>query len=189
MRAFSFASYLGATKRRQTVPMSTFWKALVVVVLALPVGAYLSGTLVNSQAETPGNRDPVIIEDPTEEPSTTLTGRPDDQPARRPRSPDDGDDDDESEDDGDEGLDDSVEVIEPEVESLTQARPPASGGGGGSGSGGTGGGGGGSGGGAGDDGRNDDTDDAPAPPPVDDEPVDETDDQSVDEPESDDGDE
>jgi uncharacterized membrane protein YgcG len=41
--------------------MSAIWKVLVGLVLTLPVGAYVAGTLVSSQANVPDRRAPVVI--------------------------------------------------------------------------------------------------------------------------------
>ena len=43
--------------------MSAVWKVLVGLVLTLPVGAYVAGTLVSSQANVPDRRAPVVISD------------------------------------------------------------------------------------------------------------------------------
>ena len=109
--------------------MATFWKGLVVVLLTLPVGAYVTGSLVGSQADLPDRRAPVVIDDPqTTPPSPTSksTGRPDssDQPTATPDGPpsssspggSSNDSDDGGKDDG--GKDDEVQVIRPEPDDL-----------------------------------------------------------------------
>ncbi len=109
--------------------MASFWKGLVVVLLTLPVGAYVTGSLVGSQADLPDRRAPVVIDDPqTTPPSPTSksTGRPDssDRPTATPDAPppssspggSSNDSDGSGSDDG--GKDGEVQVIRPEPDDL-----------------------------------------------------------------------
>lgn len=70
--------------------MSTFLKVLVGLLLTLPLGAYVAGTLVASQADIPDERDVVVVESSTTQgpstaqPSGTPSGRPDDDRTDRP---------------------------------------------------------------------------------------------------------
>lgn len=81
--------------------MSTLLKSLLALAVALPLGAFVTGTLVASGDEPPA-RDPVIIDENTVPPS----GRPTDRP--EPGGTPTGDDDD---DHG--GDDDDIDVITP----------------------------------------------------------------------------
>jgi hypothetical protein len=111
--------------------MSMFWRALVVALLALPVGAYVAGGLTGSQADLPDQRPPVQVADPRQqpEPSTTMTGGPSDPGDGRDddnRGDDRGDDRDDDRgsgsDDGgergDDGDDDEVRIVRPELQDL-----------------------------------------------------------------------
>ena len=56
--------------------MSTFWKVMVGLLLTLPIGAYVTGSLVASEAEMPSERTPIVISDvPSDEASNSK--RPD----------------------------------------------------------------------------------------------------------------
>lgn len=102
--------------------MSWFWKAFVVMLLALPVGAYVTGSLAGSQADLPDRLTPVVVEDP--QPSAPST--PDPTPGTSPRATPGGDGDDDRRgegrrgDDGrgDDGDDDEVQVIRPEPDDV-----------------------------------------------------------------------
>lgn len=89
--------------------MSTFWKVMIGLVLTLPVGGYITGTLVSSQADLPRERTPIVISDapsstapsstpsakpgPTNRPRSSSKAQPTKRPsARRPRENDDQDD-------------------------------------------------------------------------------------------------
>lgn len=43
--------------------MSTLWKTLVGLLLVLPLGAYITGTMMTSQADMPRERAPIVISD------------------------------------------------------------------------------------------------------------------------------
>jgi hypothetical protein len=119
MRGFSSGPHVVATLDVQTWGMSTFWKALVVALLALPIGAYVTGTLVGSQADPPDRRAPIVVEDPgpSQSPTPSPTDRPSPSPTDRPSSGDDADDRD-GDDDDDDDPDDDVEEVEPDIEDL-----------------------------------------------------------------------
>jgi len=110
--------------------MSRLWKIAIGLALALPMTAYVAGSLASSTGAEPGRRDPVIIRD-AETPSAPArsssaadpdTGEVDDngirvvnpEPTRlsgRDRPADDDEDDDGTADDGDddgEGQDDET---------------------------------------------------------------------------------
>ena len=90
--------------------MSTFLKVALGLLLTLPLGAYITGTLVASQTDMPQERAPVVIDSrPTESPTATPA------PPEPSRSPDDkGDDrDDDRDDDSGHGGDDDVRVVRP----------------------------------------------------------------------------
>lgn len=99
--------------RRQTVRVSTFLKVAIGLLLTLPLGAYIAGTLVASQATMPERRPAVVItQSASETASTTPTPRP--SPSRTPDGRDDdrrGRDDDI--DDRDDDGDDDVQVVRP----------------------------------------------------------------------------
>ena len=44
--------------------MSAFWKSLVVLLLVLPVGAYVTGSLAASRTNLPEQQAPVLVNDP-----------------------------------------------------------------------------------------------------------------------------
>ena len=86
--------------------MSTFLKVALGLLLTLPLGAYITGTLVASQADMPQDRAPVVVDSPpSETPPTTPAPPP--SPTRSPGD-DRGDDHDDDHDD-----DDDVRVIRP----------------------------------------------------------------------------
>lgn len=123
MRAFSCGTHELPTREVQTSRMSMFWRALVVALLALPVGAYVAGGLTGSQADLPDQRPPVQVADPRQQPapSTTITEGPsapggDDRPGDDVGDDDrDGDRDDDRDGDGD---DDEVRIVRPELQDL-----------------------------------------------------------------------
>jgi hypothetical protein len=123
MRAFSCGTHELPTRAVQTSRMSMFWRALVVALLALPVGAYVAGGLTGSQADLPDQRPPVQVADPRQqpEPSTTITEGPS-APGGDDRSGDgDRDDDDgrgSGSDDSDDDSDDEVRIVRPELQDL-----------------------------------------------------------------------
>jgi hypothetical protein len=117
MRTFSSASHIVPTRHGQTVSVSTFLKVMVAMLLTLPLGAYITGTLVASQAEMPSERAPVVIED-APSPTVTVTATPSPSPdsgkGRKNQDRDDDDDDDDRDDwDDDDDSDDRVRVIRP----------------------------------------------------------------------------
>jgi hypothetical protein len=84
--------------------MALFWKALVVLLLTLPVGAYVAGGLAGPRAELPDRRPPVLVEDPapvassgsstpSESPSDGVPAGRDGDEGRDGRGGDDDDDD------------------------------------------------------------------------------------------------
>ncbi len=96
--------------------MSAFWKGLVVLLLAFPVGAYVTSSLADSRAELPDRRTPVLVGDPEPAPTTTV-------PAPAPSAPPQDRQPERDRDDGDDGMmgttgsdgdDGAVEVVRPE---------------------------------------------------------------------------
>ena len=85
--------------------MSWFWRGLVVLLLALPVGAYVTGSLAGTQGDLPDHLDPVVVEDPS--PTGQMPTPP---PSRKP----DGEDDDRDERD-------DVVVVRPDPDDLDDA--------------------------------------------------------------------
>lgn len=103
MRAFSSASHLPPTTRRQTSLVSTFFKVALGLLLTVPLGAYIAGTLVASQADMPDQRPAVVISQTTSgtagpsettSPSPTRSARPKPSPTATHDDSDDSDDDD-----------------------------------------------------------------------------------------------
>lgn len=90
--------------------MSTFFKVALGLLLTLPLGAYIAGTLAASQADMPDQRPAVVISQTTSGTAgPSETARPSPRPKPSPTaSPDDSDDD--SRDDSD---DDGVRVVRP----------------------------------------------------------------------------
>lgn len=94
--------------------MSTFLKVAIGLLLTLPLGAYIAGTLVASQASMPPERRPVVIEATT--PSDGPSATPSRSPSRSPEStPDDhsGEGGEHGHHGDDDGDDDSVTVVRP----------------------------------------------------------------------------
>lgn len=88
--------------------MSWFWKGLVVLLLALPVGAYVTGSLTGAPADLPDRLEPVVVQDPSSEdtaPEPSTSDRPgtDGTPGGR---------------DHDDGRDENVEVVRPDPDDL-----------------------------------------------------------------------
>lgn len=119
MRTFSSASHLVPTHGRHTELVNTLLKVLLGLLLVLPLGAYITGTLVASQADVPTHRDPVVVDGTLSgtgsDPAATPSGAgmsPSASPSPRgdddPDDPDDPDDSDDSDD-----SDDEVRVIRP----------------------------------------------------------------------------
>lgn len=66
--------------------MALFWKLLVVALLTMPMGAYVTGSLVGSRTELPRERPAVVLEDAgLSEPGQTLTGKPRPEGSRSPQ--------------------------------------------------------------------------------------------------------
>ena len=98
--------------------MTTFGKVLIGLALALPMAAYVVGSLAGSSAEQPRPRDPVQISDVTESPT----------PGKRESTPpdDQGDDDGDRDDTDDDGDDNGARVVVPQptrVDGGDDARP------------------------------------------------------------------
>lgn len=109
MRTFSSASHLPPTLTGHTWPVSTFLKVAIGLLLTLPLGAYIAGTLVASQASMPAERRPVVIEATT---SDTPSATPSRSPSRTPEpTPDDHGG--ERSDDHGGGDDEHVDVVRP----------------------------------------------------------------------------
>lgn len=98
--------------------MSTWVKYLIGLALALPMGAYVAGSLMASAADDPVNRDPVQIQDAPSDSSRDDDGRtprPSDGPTRTPRPPGDANDDAVPDGDTDDDDDDNgVRVVTPQ---------------------------------------------------------------------------
>ena len=93
--------------------MSTFLKVALALLLTLPLGAYITGTLVASQTDMPQERAPVVIDSrPTESPTVTPTSP---EPSRSPddKGGDREDRDDDRDDDSGHGGDDDARVVRP----------------------------------------------------------------------------
>jgi hypothetical protein len=119
MRAFSSGSHDRPTIGQDHGVMSRIVKLLLVLALALPVGAYAVGSLVASAADEPAQREPIVLREPparTGSPSPSAT--PDDRGGRG----DDGDegarDDDADDDADDDGDDDGPEAVDPSYADL-----------------------------------------------------------------------
>ncbi|MGH3361370.1 MAG: hypothetical protein ACRDOM_02835 [Nocardioides sp.] len=77
--------------------MSTLWKVAIALVLALPMTAYVVGSLVAS-ADEPTRPEPIIVEEESPDPPDR-SGTPGDKQSREPGEQDD-EDDDRNDDDG-----------------------------------------------------------------------------------------
>ena len=114
--------------------MGPFWKLLTAALLTLPAGAYVTGTLVDSRADLPQERPPIVVDDSVDtEPGQTLTVRPrpgeasspdtDDGSSEGDREPG-GDDDRSSADGGNRsgggarGEDDDLQIVHPDPDEL-----------------------------------------------------------------------
>ncbi len=104
--------------------MGTFWKVMAGLLLTLPLAAYITGTLVVSEADMPTERTPIVIsEAPSLSPEPGSSARPSDGPSasktKRPAGPDGDDDsgggdDDRPGDDSDGGDDDDgIKIVRP----------------------------------------------------------------------------
>lgn len=90
--------------------MSRIVKLLLVLALALPVGAYAVGSLVASAADEPAQREPIVLRDP---PARTGSPSPSATPDDLGGTDDDRDDDD---DDGPEAVDPSYADLDDDAE-------------------------------------------------------------------------
>lgn len=108
--------------------MSTVWKVIAALLLTLPVGAYVAGTLVASQADVPIERAPIVIRDsatgsagpstPAETMSPRPTARPTDKENDGPDGKGDDDDDSSGPGGGDDDGDDDVRVVRPSPDDI-----------------------------------------------------------------------
>lgn len=101
--------------------MSMFWKVAVGLLLTLPMGAYITGTLVASQSELPTERAPIVVTDTSAgdaSPSGDVTAKPTEKPAERPTKRGETDDDDNGRRSGDDGGDDDVRIVRPTPDDL-----------------------------------------------------------------------
>lgn len=110
MRTFSSASHLPPTLTGHTWPVSTFLKVALGLLLTLPLGAYIAGTLVASQASMPAERRPVVIEATT---SDTPSATPSRSPSRTPEPTPDDHGGERGDDHGGGDDDESVHVVRP----------------------------------------------------------------------------
>ena len=93
-----------------TTGVSSFLKVMLALLLTLPLGAYITGTLVASQADMPAQRETVVIEQsPADEATTPSTPTPRKTP--RPKPPRERDDSDDR--DSDDRDRDDVRVVRP----------------------------------------------------------------------------
>ena len=99
--------------------MSLFWKGLVVLLLTLPVGAYVAGSLAGPRVELPDQRPPVLVDDP-DPVASSGSGRPSESPRGGNRGGQDDDEDRDGRDDDrrDDDDDDDVRVVRPDPDDL-----------------------------------------------------------------------
>lgn len=95
--------------------MKTLWKVLLGLLLVVPLGGYVAGSLAASASEGQQPRHTIRISEPDPAPTARPTHGSTD-PSTGPSPHDDGDDD--ADDDGDDDGDDEVEVIVPEYDDL-----------------------------------------------------------------------
>lgn len=106
--------------------MSIIWKALFGLALALPLSAFVAGVLVASSAEQPAPRETIVIRDSGMSDSSQgpRDGRSHDdqpgpeQPTARPDDSEDPDDTVESPDDDADDTSDTVQVVQPDPETV-----------------------------------------------------------------------
>lgn len=126
MRTFSSRSHVDPTHERHTGRVSIFLKVAVGLLLTLPLGAYVAGTLVASQASMPEERAPIGVESSPSS-STTATRPSPSVPTPDDRRPDDrnsshgGSGDDDSDGSGHDDPDD-VEVVRPSPHEIEDER-------------------------------------------------------------------
>ena len=99
--------------------MSTIWKVLLGLALALPLGAFVAGAVVASSADDPAPRETIVIQDAPsksgdDDPGPHAGNANDD--ARPGQQPTGGPGDDDNDDDSDDG--DEVEVVRPEPDTI-----------------------------------------------------------------------
>lgn len=105
--------------------MARIWKVVLPLALALPMLAYVAGTLV-AAGEEPHDRSPIVVEDPSPGSGNDPTDGPTkkkqkNDPGDRPTQHRGDDGDDKGDDDGradDDGDDDGPEVVTPEPDDL-----------------------------------------------------------------------
>jgi hypothetical protein len=99
--------------------MSTMWKVLLGLVLALPLAAFVAGAVLASSTDEPAPRETIVIQDapsrPDDDGPRSGPGRSDDE--SRPGQHPSGSGDDDS-DDSDDSDDDEVEVVRPEPDTV-----------------------------------------------------------------------
>lgn len=112
--------------------MGTFVKVMAALLLTLPLGAYIAGTLVSSQVDMPAERVPVVVSgspmpEPTTDPAAPLSGTQTKTPRPSPSATSSPDDDDRSGHGrgGDDDDDDDVRVVRPTPRDLDDAREDA----------------------------------------------------------------
>lgn len=96
--------------------MSRFVKVVLAALLTVPLGAYVAGTLVASQAEMPTRRVPVVLQGTSSSAGVTPAGTPRTSPSSRPTHDPGGrrgnhDDSDDRRDDGERKADDDAVVV------------------------------------------------------------------------------
>lgn len=85
--------------------MSPLVKFLLPLVVVLPLGGFVAGSLVSAAHDDPGPRTPIVLREDSSR--TPTTGTPTDEPTDPSRPDDDGDD------DGDDDADDQVVTPKP----------------------------------------------------------------------------
>src|SRR5690606_35426616 len=100
--------------------VSVFLKVAIGLLLTLPLGAYIAGTLVASQASMPEERAPIVVQSTPSSSTTTTTPSRTPRPSAKPTqgrtspAPDDRGPDDSGHDDSDDRDDsDDVKVVRP----------------------------------------------------------------------------
>jgi hypothetical protein len=92
--------------------MSPLLKFLLPLVVVLPLGGFVAGSLVSAAQDDPGPRTPIVLREDSSR--TPTTGTPTDAPTNSSRPPDDDSGrDDDGDDNGDDDGDDHVVSPEP----------------------------------------------------------------------------
>lgn len=86
--------------------MSPLVKFLLPLVVVLPLGGFVAGSLVSAAHDDPGPRTPIVLREDSSR--TPTTGTPTDEPTDPSRPPDD-----DGDDDGDDDADDQVVTPKP----------------------------------------------------------------------------